>query len=187
MEVNPMEHSLISLLDTPTLPVAFSSRNRHRNPKGCILANDEFYVVFESYPLVVKQMAQLMSEQRFDLIPIEYLYAASVFYRKSRNPHGPSSRPIYAFCLEYTEFTCAMKPRGLWDALSGKPKEPAEVFFAYFQGRGRVNMGQLPNNFTDASALDMLMTGICERLSVARGSFREIGPLSLGPDCPQIA
>ena len=99
-----MEHPLISLLDTPTLPVAFSSRNRHRNPKGCILANDEFYVVFESYPLVVKQMAQLMSEQRFDLIPIEYLYAASVFYRKSRNPHGPSSRPIYAFCLEYTEF-----------------------------------------------------------------------------------
>ena len=92
----PMEHPLISLLDTPTLPVAFSSRNRHRNPKGCILANDEFYVVFESYPLVVKQMAQLMSEQRFDLIPIEYLYAASVFYRKSRNPHGPSSRPIYA-------------------------------------------------------------------------------------------
>jgi hypothetical protein len=48
-------------------------------------------------------------------------------------------------------------------------------------------MGQLPNNFTEASALDMLMTGICERLSVARGTFREIGPLSLGPDCPQIA
>ena len=36
-----MEHPLISLLDTPTLPVAFSSRKRHRNPKGCILANDD--------------------------------------------------------------------------------------------------------------------------------------------------
>jgi hypothetical protein len=175
------------LLDTPTLPVAFSSRQRHRNPKGSIQANEDFYVVFESYPLVVNQMAQLMSEQRFDPLPIEYLYAASVFYRKSRNPHGPSSRPIYAFCLEYTEFTCAMKPQGLWDSLSGKPKEPAEVFLAYFQGRGRINMGLFPNHFTDASALELLMTGICEQLGVARGKFREIGPLSLGPDCPQIA
>ena len=129
----------------------------------------------------------VMSEQRFDPLPIEYLYAASVFYRKSRNPHGPSSRPIYAFCLEYTEFTCAMKPQGLWDSLSGKPKEPAEVFLAYFQGRGRINMGLFPNHFTDASALELLMTGICEQLGVARGKFREIGPLSLGPDCPQIA
>lgn len=182
-----MKHPLISLLDTPALPVAFSSRQRHRNPKGSIQANEDFYVVFESYPLVVKQMAQLMSEQRFDPLPIEYLYAASVFYRKSRNPHGPSSRPIYAFCLEYTEFTCAMKPQGLWDSLSGKPKEPAEVFLAYFQGRGRINMGLFPNHFTDASALELLMTGICEQLGVARGKFREIGPLSLGPDCPQIA
>jgi hypothetical protein len=182
-----MEHPLISLMDMPSLPVAFTSKLRNRDPKGRILANDEFYVVFESYPLVVKQMAQLMSEKRFDLVPIEYLYAASVFYRKSRNPHGPSSRPIYVFCLEYTEFTCAMKPQGLWDSLSGKPKEPAEVFFAYFQGRGRVNMGQIPNNFTEASALEQLMTGACERLGVSRSSFRDIGPLSLGPDCPQIA
>ena len=182
-----MEHPLISLMDTPSLPVAFSSKLRNRDPKGCILANDEFYVVFESYPLVVKQMAQLMSEQRFDLIPIEYLYAASVFYRKSRNPHGPSSRPIYTFCLEYTEFTCAMKPRGLWDSISGKAKEPAEVFFAYFQGRGRVNLGKVPNDFTDASALECLMVGVCEQLKIPRRSFREIGPLSLGAECPQIA
>ncbi len=182
-----MEHPLISLMDTPSLPVAFTSKLRNRDPKGCILANDEFYVVFESYPLVVKQMAQLMSEKRFDLIPIEYLYAASVFYRKSRNPHGPSSRPIYVFCLEYTEFTCDMKPRGLWDSLSGKAKEPAEVFSAVFQGRGRMNMGKVPNDFTEASALAHLMVGVCERLGVARRSFREIGPLSLGAECPQIA
>ena len=69
-----MEHPLISLMDMPSLPVAFTSKLRNRDPKGRILANDEFYVVFESYPLVVKQMAQLMSEKRFDLIPIEYLY-----------------------------------------------------------------------------------------------------------------
>lgn len=182
-----MEHPLISMLDMPSLPVAFTSKVRNRDPKGCILANDEFYVVFESYPLVVKQMAQLMAQKRFDPVPIEYLYAASVFYRKSRNPHGPSSRPIFVFCLEYTEFTCAMKSQGLWDSLSGKAKEPAEVFSAVFFGTGRVNMGKVANHFTESSALEHLMSGACQRLGVARGSFRHIGPLSLGPDCPQIA
>jgi hypothetical protein len=80
-----------------------------------------------------------------------------------------------------------MKPRGLWDSLSGKAKEPAEVFSAVFQGRGRMNMGKVPNDFTEASALEHLMGGVCERLGVARRSFREIGPLSLGAECPQIA
>ncbi len=182
-----MEHKLIDQFSMPSLPFAFSSKLRHRNPKGCILANDEFYVVFESYPLVVKQMAELMAQKRFDPVPIEYLYAASVFYRKSRNPHGPSSRPIFVFCLEYTEFTCAMKSQGLWDSLSGKAKEPAEVFDAFFFGTGRVNMGKVPNHFTEASALEHLMRSACTKLGVPRGSFRLIGPLSLGPDCPQIA
>jgi len=182
-----MPHELISLMNMPTLPVAFSSKLRNHPPRGCILANDEFYVVFESHPLVVQQMAQLMSQKRFDEVPIKYLYAASVFYRKSRNPHGPSSRPIFTYCLEYTEFTCAMKPQGFWAGLTGEPKEPAEVFSAVFFGSGRMNMGKMPNNFTDASALEHLMGSACERLGVARRSFHEVGPLSLGADCPQIA
>jgi hypothetical protein len=182
-----MSHPLINLMDLPSLPVAFTSRIRQRGTGGCILVSDEFYVVFESYPLVVRQMAQLMSEKRYDLVPIEYLYAASVFYRKSRNPHGPSSRPIYVFCLEYTEFTCAMKSPGFWDSLSGKPNEPAEVFDAVFFGNGRINMGKIPNHFTEASALDHLMRSACAKLGVERSSFREIGPLTLGADCPQIA
>ena len=182
-----MPHELISLLDLPTLPIAFSSRLYGQQAKGCILANEEFYVVFESYPLVVAQMTQLMTSKRFDPIPIKYLYAASVFYRKSRNPHGPSSRPIYVFCLEYTEFTCAMKPQGFWATLTGESKEPAEVFDAVFFGSGRMNLGKVPNDFTDESALEHLMEGICEKLGVTRRSFREVGPLALGADCPQIS
>lgn len=181
-----MEHPLISLMDTPSLPVAFTSKLRNRDPKGCILANDEFYVVFESYPLVVKQMAQLMSEKRFDLIPIEYLYAASVFYRKSRNPRPILAANLYVLPRVYRIHLRDEIARP-WDSISGKAKEPAEVFFAYFQGSGRVNLGKIPNDFTDASALECLMVGVCERLGVARRSFREIGPLSLGAECPQIA
>jgi hypothetical protein len=193
-----MTHPLIDLFAMPTLPMAFSSvirnlpvpftRKLTKRPKnGCLLANDEFYVVFETYPLAVKQMTQMIGEQQIDPIPVEYLYAASVFYRKSRNPHGPSSRPIYVFCLEYTEFTCDMRSRGLWDTLTGKPKHPAEVFSAVFFADGRTNHGKVPNDFTDASAREYLMLGVCERLGLTRGDFREIGPLSLGADCPEVA
>jgi len=193
-----MEHKLIDLFAMPTLPMAFSSVFRNlpvafasrltKRPKlGCIMTDDEFYVVFESYPLAMKQVSQMFAEQRIDPIPLEYPYVASVFYRKSRNPHGPSNCPIYVFCLEYTEFTCEMKSRGLWDTLTGKPKDPAEVFSAVFFADGRNNFGKVPNDFTDASALEHLMRGVCEQLGVSRNSFRDIGPLSLGPDCPQIA
>ena len=182
-----MAHELISLMDTPTLPVAFSSRTRGGTPRGRLLASDDFYVVFEHRPLTVLQMAKLVTEKTIPQIPLEYLYAASVFYRKSRNPHGPSSRPILAFCLEYTEFTCAMKPRGFWAGLTGAAKEPAEVFSAVFFPRGRANMGTVPNDFTDESAKEFLVGEACQRLKLPRGAFRDVGPITLGPECPAIA
>jgi len=182
-----MTHELISLMNSPTLPVAFSSRMRGGAPRGCLLAGDEFYVVFEHRPLTVLQMTKVATEQTIPEVPIHYLYAASVFYRKSRNPHGPSARPIFAFCLEYTEFTCAMKPQGFWAKLIGLAKEPAEVFSAVFYARGRANMGTVPNNFTDESAKEFLVGEACRRLQLPRSAFRDVGPITLGPECPAIA
>jgi len=185
-----MTHELISLMNSPTLPVAFSSRMRGGAPRGCLLAGDEFYVVFEHRPLTVLQMTKVATEQTIPEVPIHYLYAASVFYRKSRNPHGPSSRPILTFCLEYTEFTCAMKPQGFWARLTGATKEPAEVFSAVFSARRRLNMGKVPNDFTDKTALTFLFEQMCEQLSLSAEEikgFRLVGPVSLGPDCPDIA
>jgi hypothetical protein len=182
-----MPHELISLMSSPTLPVAFSSRMRGGAPRGRLLVSEEYYVVFEHRPLTVLQMTKAAMEKTIPEVPIHYLYVASVFYRKSRNPHGPSARPIFAFCLEYTEFTCAMKPQGFWAKLIGSAKEPAEVFSAVFYARGRANMGTIPNNFTDKTAQDFLLGEVCERLTLPRGTFRDVGPLTLGADCPAIA
>lgn len=182
-----MVHELIPSTDALYLPAAFSSRLRNTPPRGCILANDEFYVVFETNPLVAKQVMQHMMHKRFDEVPIKYLYTASVFYRNSRNPHGPARGHIYTFCLEYTEHSCTMKPKGLWASLTGQAAEPADVFYAMFFSRGRLNMGRIPNNFSDSSAVEHLMDGICRRLVAPRNSFWEVGPLTLGQSCPQIA
>jgi hypothetical protein len=175
------------LSDGLTLPAAFSSILRGTPSRGCILANDEFYVVFEANPLMYKQVMQHMKHKRFEEEPIKYLYVAAVFYRNSRNPHGPTHRPIYTFCLEYTEFTCTMKPQGFWASLTGRPAEPADLFYSMFFSGGRLNMARVTNNFSEASALEHLMEGVCRRLAVDRRSFWEIGPLSLGASCPQIA
>ncbi len=182
-----MPHELISLMNSPTLPVAFSSRMRGGAPRGRLLAGDEYYVVFEHRPLTVLQMTKVLTEKTIPEVPIHYLYVASVFYRKSRNPHGPSSRPILAFCLEYTEFTCAMKPQGFWASLTGAAKEPAEVFSAVFFPGGRANMGTVPNHFTDESAKEFLVGEACRRLQLPRGALRDVGPITLGPECPAIA
>jgi hypothetical protein len=182
-----MSHALISLMDSPTMPVAWSGHLKSGQKRGCILASDEFYVVFEFKPITVMQMTGVMTQRTLPNSPIQYLYAASVFYRKSRNPHGPSSRPIYVYCLEYSEFTCRMKSQGFWASLSGEAREPAEVFSAHFFSGGRANMGQIPNNFTDDSALEFLMARACERLNVGRHQFTLVGPLTLGPDCAAIA
>ena len=185
-----MTHELISLMNSPTLPVAFSSRMRDDDPRGCILANEEYFLVFEHRPFTVQQMNELALKKSATQFPLEYLYAASLFYRKSRNPHYRSARPIFAFCLEYTELTCAMKPQGFWAKLTGSAKEPAEVFSAVFSARRRLNMGKVPNDFTEKTALTFLFEQMCEQLSLSAEEikgFRLVGPVSLGPDCPDIA
>jgi hypothetical protein len=48
-------------------------------------------------------------------------------------------------------------------------------------------MGTIPNNFTDKTAQDFLLGEVCERLTLPRGTFRDVGPLTLGADCPAIA
>lgn len=184
-----MPHELISLLNNPTMPAAFSSRARNDVPRGCIIANQEFYLVFERRPFTVRQMTKLSTEKSIPSTPLEYLYTASLFYRKSRNPHYRSARPIAVFCLEYTESTCAMRPRGFWKRLIGAENEPAEVFSAVFTARRRLNMGKIPNDFTDKTALNFLFNQMCEQFLAPGeiGGFRLVGPVELGPDCPDIA
>jgi len=48
-------------------------------------------------------------------------------------------------------------------------------------------MGTVPNNFTDESAKEFLLGEACQRLKLPRGAFRDVGPITLGPECPAIA
>lgn len=188
-------HHPINPAEWGTLPVAYSSC-RHRGgltQRGRVLASRDYYLVFEPRPCTVNQVlavteAVMMGmKARLPGSGIEYLYAASVFYRKSRNPHGPSLQPIFAFCLEYSLLSCRMRPQTEAEIKAGKEKSPTQVFVAYFHGKGRNNVGVVPNDFTDDSAFDLLMASACTMLGIPREEFRLIGSLAYGHDSAELA
>lgn len=185
-----MSYELISLINNPTMPAAFSSWERNGKPFGMITVNQEFYLVFERRPFTVMQMMKLTTEKSIPPTPLQYLYAASLFYRKSRNPHYRSARPIAVFCLEYAESTCAMRPRSFWERLIGAKSEPepAEVFFTVFTAQRRFHEGKMPNNFSEISAFEFLFNQVCtEFLKPEEASGWQVVSFSKGPDCPEVA
>lgn len=188
-------HELIKLNEWGTLPVAYSSCH-HRGglaQRGRVLVSQDYYLVFEPRPCTVNQLLavkQAMLAGKVVPLPpsgIEYLYTASVYYRKSRNPHGPFLQPIFVFCLEYSELSCEMAPQTEAEIKAGKPKVPTQVFVAYFHGKGRNNAGLVRNDFTDDSAFDLLIASACTVLGLTRDDFRQLGTLAYGHESPELA
>jgi hypothetical protein len=188
-------HELIKLTEWGTLPVAYSSY-LHRGglaQRGRVMVSQDYYVVFEPRPCTLSQVMTVREEikaRKQVQLPesgIEYLYDATVYYRKSRNPHGPSSRPIFVFCLEYSDFSCEMAPQTEAEIKAGKAKVPTQVFVAYFHGKGRNNAGLVRNDFTDDSAFDLLMASACTVLGLTRDDFRHLGTLAYGHNSPEVA
>lgn len=179
-----MPHDPISLTEHPNLPAAFSSRAHVGGDRGRILASDEFYLVFEHRPLPLEEF---MTGQQVGPYPTEYLYGLSVFYRNSRNPHARRKLPILAICLAYNDLICPKKPQGLWASLSGAPEEPGRVFPIVFSSRGQMNIFSVVNDFTDETAKAYLVERACAHLGIPTNSSRDVGPLSLGSECPEVA
>lgn len=158
-----------------------------------MLVSQDYHLVFEPRPctinqvLAVKEAMSAGKAVRFPPSGIEYLYATSLYYRESRNPHGPSHRPIFAFCLEYSELSCGIAPETEADIKAGRPKVPTQVFVAYFHGKGRNNAGLVRNDFTDESAFDLLLASACAVLGLTRDDFRQLGTLAYGHESPEIA
>jgi hypothetical protein len=188
-------HELIKMTEWGSLPLAYSSYH-HRGglaQRGRVMLSQDYYLVFEPRPCTVNQVMavkEAMLEGKSVQLPksfVEHLYAASVYYRKSRNPHGPSQRTIFAFCLEYSELSCEMRPQSEAEIKAGKEPSPTHVFVAYFHGKGRNNAGQVRNDFTDDSAFDLLMASACTVLGLTRDDFRHLGTLAYGHDAPELA
>ena len=173
------------IMDNPAMPFAFSSQHSEHQDEGCILANGDYYVVFEAQPLTVKEM--VLKARR---IPsrgslIRHLYSASVFDQKYRKRNVTFQSPIYVFSLVYN-IASPVKPKGIWAKICNEPDEPAILRSTIYLRHGEIVRDYIENSFTNGSALRHLMEGVCAQLGVPRKSFRKIGPLSIGHDSPAI-
>lgn len=74
----------------------------------------DYVALLQTKPISVAEvMAKMTGQKGIRVSPIHYLFAMTVFYRKDRNPNGPSSRPILVATLERLDHAAVAKMMGV--------------------------------------------------------------------------
>jgi hypothetical protein len=102
-----MNHPLIELTKFPTMPAPFSSID-----PGEAWVWGDFVLLLQVRPKLMAHAISAMTGQQIGPVPMEYPYAVTAFYRKDRNPHGPSSRPIAVATLEQADYAAIIAQMG---------------------------------------------------------------------------
>lgn len=141
------------------MPMAFSSLSRGLN-NGRIYSGSDYAVVLDQNPFCFAETEMFRRLCGAPPIPpemmIKYTYSAALLYRKSRNPHGPSIRPIFVAALEHSMGSCNYESGGLMGWFGGE-RRPTEVVIGEFSPGGHTNRGHVENTFDDDSAAECLI------------------------------
>lgn len=130
-----MVQKLIELTKWLTLPAPFSSVDA-----GEAWVWGDFFAVLQKQPkLVGETLAALTGKVGGMPKTMEYPFAMSVFYHKSRNPHGPSSRPILVIGLERADYSAAAKLMGMEMPELGQSSAP--IMVGVFTADCHLNLG----------------------------------------------
>ena len=90
---------LLSLTDNPTMASPWASED-----DGEAWVWGDFFVTIQKRPCAMAEgIARMMGKGGNIPTAIKYDYAATVFYDKSKNPYGPSSRPIMSIGFERSD------------------------------------------------------------------------------------
>jgi hypothetical protein len=139
------------MLEDPSHPLAFSSL-KNGSPSVDILTSDNLFAVFEENPVCLLNAMEDMQGRTRTKIPFEHPYSLCVFYRKSLNPHGPSTRPIFIATFEFSEMTCRSTGGGFFDSLMGEKRRPVEAYMIGNSPTARTNHGLHQMNFSKDEA-----------------------------------
>jgi hypothetical protein len=141
-----MQHELISITKWPTMPAPM-----HSEDEGEAWVWGDFVGILQKNPktcsVLMAEMMNQLSKERMASPPLpavmEYPYAMVVFYRKDRNPHGPSSQPILCVGIEQANYGAFSRLMG--DSSLGDGLIPAEgkgnLMVGVFRSDGRSNLG----------------------------------------------
>lgn len=170
-------HALIDFTAFPSMPGLFQSRG----PGEAWLWGDCFAILQTNPDTVAKSMQRLLNIPDSQLPAMLYPFAMTVYYKKSKNPHGPSNRPILSVTLEQMDTSKAAAQLGLNAAalrdmgLSGG--EEAPVYSGVFAAGSRVNLGMFTQPVTVDNARKHFFSVIRDRLRLP-GEPVHFGPIA---------
>jgi hypothetical protein len=140
----------------------------------------DYVLTLQTQPKTVADaMHQITGTRQTAPSPIGYPFAVTVYYRKDKNPHGPSSRPICVVGLEKMNHAAAaamLRSQGVNITELGMTGDSPPVL-GMFTAASRFNLGSYDGPTDVDSVRDQLFAIIGERLQ-AYGEPVKIGPIS---------
>ena len=170
-----MPHKLIDLTKWPSMPSPFNSSD-----PGEAWVWGEYVALLQASPVVVAEMLMKMTGQKsVGVPPIRYPYAMTVFYRKDRNPHGPSSRPILVATLEQMDYAAAARMMGtqVINSSNIRMQHGAPVVQGFFTAETHFNLGDFDGALTRDSARRYFLNFVKRHLSL-EGEPVKIGSIA---------
>jgi hypothetical protein len=110
--------------------------------------------------------------------PVTYPVVVSAFYRRHRNPHGPSVRPILVATLELMDYAAAARFQGgSSELVKLMGSSPSYLTKGLFSAGMHFNRGVYEGGDSLESVRSELFAMVCERLN-PKGSPTKLGPIS---------
>ena len=139
----------------------------------------DYVALMQTRPVTVTEMmVEMTGTKGMDIPAIEYPFVMTVFYRKDRNPHGPSARPILVATLEkmdYAAMAKIMTKKGMKFNEADLPTK-TPVVQGLFTGDGRFNLGEFDQILTKDTARQYFLNWMRQTLSLP-GEPEKIGTL----------
>jgi hypothetical protein len=129
-------------------------------------------VMIEMMNQISKKSEQLPSHPS----AMEYPYAMIVFYKKHRNPHGPSSQPILCVGIERANYGAFKKMLGDFsDGIEGLPTDgKGPMMVGVFTSENRTNFGEFDDFLNQDNAREKLFEVVQAQLH-PEGLAKHIG------------
>ena len=168
-------HDLIAPTEWPTMPAPMSSSN----PGEAWIWGD-FVLTLQKQPRkVADAMHQETGTRQTAPSPMDYPFAVTVYYKKDKNPHGPSSRPILVVGLEKVNHAAAaamFRSQGI-NLAELEMTGDSPPMLGIFTAACRLNLGTYDGPIDVDSVRAHLFAIIGDRLQVD-GEPIKIGPIS---------
>lgn len=139
----------------------------------------DYVLVLQTHPKTVLDiMNEMTGKPAEDDKDLDYPFAVTVYYRKDRNPHGPSSQPILVVGLEQMDYAKVMAKMGMDSGeLASIPSGLGPPVLGVFTASSHLNMGGYEGTLEIDSVRQRLFSVIADHFHPAGEAVR-IGPIS---------